>query len=133
MAKSSWPLSASRYAAGCNRRGGMPLEGIIALAIAYTVGFALSGCLLSARRLLIQGQDDRHALCVMEVALQAAHQNPRLNSGQMTLAQRDFDWKAARRAGQGFREIEVTVFWKDEHQKLHHVSNARIFREGASS
>ncbi|MBS2040817.1 hypothetical protein JST97_37870 [bacterium] len=111
------------------RKGGILLEGIVALSIAFTVGFALSGSLLNARKFLSQGQDTNQALDVLTVALAEAHTDLSKNSGQASVDGRTFDWKAVRRRGTGFTEIEVTVFWKDSQSRPHQVSNARIYRE----
>ena len=116
-----------------SRKGGILLEGLVALSIAFTVGFALSTSLLGARKFLSQGQDDRHAIDILTSALAETHDNPSHKEGQVTVEGRNFEWKAVRRKQVGFQEIEVTVFWKDPQERTHQVSNSRVYRDGTTT
>lgn len=107
-------------------RGGLLLEGIVALAVAFTVGFALSGSLLNARKLLTQGQEAQLAQDVLQIALVQARTQ---TTGSQTLNGHVFNWKAVQRQQPAFTEVEVTVFWVDNRQRSHQLSNSRIYRK----
>ena len=106
--------------------GGLLLEGIIALAVAFTVGFALSGSLLNARKLLTQGQEANLAQEVLQTALVQGRSQA---TGSQTWNGCVFNWKAVRRENPAFTEVEATVFWVDNRQRNHQLSNVRVFRK----
>ena len=111
-------------------KGGLLLEGIIALAVAFTVGFALSGSLLNARKLLSQGQEANLAQDVLQIALVQARTQ---TTGSQVVDGHTFNWKAVRREDPAFTVVEVTVFWVDARQRTHQLSNARIYRKSGSA
>ena len=110
------------------RSASLLLEGIIALSLVFTVGFALSESLLQARKLLKHGQDSALALEVLETALAKAHLDPQTSKGLTRVAKTAYEWKALRRKQTGLEEIEVTVFWRDDKNRPQQVSNLRCYR-----
>lgn len=111
-------------------RGAFLLEGLIALFLAFTVGFALTTSLLQTRKLLRAGQDDSLALDVMGYVFRQASVYPFPDKGDLEAGGRHFHWTATRRVQPGgWLELEATVFWKDSYDRPRSVNHIRSFRD----